>query len=98
MRSLQLTKNFLEHDIGLFQCVIIPEPDYPKTLRFKISCSLAIANSLLGVLPAIQLHYQLLFQADEINDVRWNRMLAPKLESAEVAVLQMQPKPQFRVG
>jgi len=50
------------------------------------------------MLPAIQFHYQLLFKADEINDVLWNRMLAPKLESTKVAVFQLQPEPHFRVG
>ena len=50
------------------------------------------------MLPAIEFHYQLSFNADEINDVWWDRMLSPKLESAEVAVFQLQPKPQFRVG
>jgi hypothetical protein len=50
------------------------------------------------MLSPIQFHYQSLFKADEINDVRWNRMLSPKLESGEIAVFQMQPKPQFRVG
>src|SRR3990170_2589922 len=76
---------FAEH-IRLFQRVIIPKPDYPKAFRFKTSCSLGIARSLLRMLPAIKLHNQLLFNADEINDVWWNRMLPPKFESAEVAV------------
>ena len=98
MRGIQLTQNFLQHSVGLFQRVIIPEPDYPKAFRFKTSGSLGIAGSLLGMLPAIQFHYQLLSKADEINDVWWNRMLSPKLESAEVAVFQLQPEPQLRVG
>ncbi len=87
MRGMQSTQNFLQHSFGLFQHVIIPKPDYPKAFRFKISCSLGIAGNLLGMLSAIQFHYQILFEADEINDVWWNRMLSPKLESAEVAVL-----------
>ena len=98
MRGRQLTQNFLQYNICLFQRVIIPKPDYPKTFRFKTSCSFGVAGRLLGMLPAIEFHYQLFFKADEINDVRWNRMLSPKLESAEVAVFQPQPKPQFRVG
>ena len=98
VRGIQLTQNFLQYSIGLFQRVIIPKPDYPKSFRFKTSCSLGIARSLLGMLPAIQFHYQLMFKADQINDVRWNRMLSPKLESTEVAVFQLQPKPQFRIG
>ena len=98
MRGIQLTQNFLEHNIGLFQRFIVPKPDYPKAFRFKASCSLGIASSLLGMLPAIEFHYKLLFKADEINDVRWIRMLSPKLETTEVAVFQSQPKPQLRVS
>ena len=83
-----MTQNFFQHSIRLFQRVIIPKPDYSKAFRFKTSCSLGIADSVLSMLPAIKLHYQLLFKADKINDVRWNRMLSPKLESTEVAVFQ----------
>jgi len=50
------------------------------------------------MLSAIQLDYQLLYETDEINDIWRNRMLPSKLESAEVAVLQSQPQPQFCVG
>ena len=98
MRGIQLPQNFLQHSVRLFQRGIIPKPDDPKAFRFKTHCSIGIAGSLLGMLPAIQFHYQLLFRADEINDVRWNRMLAPKLESTKVAVFQLQPEPHFRVG
>jgi hypothetical protein len=95
---MQLSKYFFQHSIGLLQCFIIPEADYPKAFRLKKNCSFGIARDLLCMLPAIQFHYQLLFDTDEINYVRWNRMLPPKLESAEVAVFQLQPQPQFRVG
>ncbi len=98
MRGKQLTQNFFEYSIGLFQRLIVPEPNYPKTFRFKIRCSLCIASSPLGVLPAIEFYYQLLLKADKISDVRWNRMLSPKLEPAQIAVFQLQPEPQFRVG
>jgi hypothetical protein len=89
---MQLSQYFFQHSIGLLQCFIIPEADYPKAFRRKKSCSLGIACSLLCMLSAIQFHYQLLFDTDEINDVWWNRMLPPKLESAEVAVFQLQPQ------
>ena len=93
-----MAKNLLQHDICLSQRVIVPKPDDPKAFRFKDGCSFCITRLLFGMLPAVELHDQLLFKADEIHDVRWNRMLPPKLESAEVAVFQMQPKPQFRIG
>jgi hypothetical protein len=95
---MQLTQNFLKYTIRLLQRFVIPKPDYPEAFRFKTSCSLGIAGNLLGMLPAIQFHYQLLFNADEINDVWWNRMLSPKLESTEIAVLQLLPEADFRVG
>ena len=98
MRGIQLTKNLLEYSIGSFQRVIIPKPYYPKSFRFQASGSLGIASGVFRMLPAIQFHYQLLFETDEINDVRRKRMLPPRLESGEVAVFQLQPKAQFRVG
>jgi len=86
VRGMQLPQYFLQHSIGLLQCFIIPETDYPKPLRLKKSSSFCIACSLLCMLSAIQLHYQPLFDTDEINNIRRNRMLPPKLESAEAAI------------
>ena len=95
---MQLTQYFFQNSISLLQCVIIPEANYPKPLRFKTGGSFGIAVRLLEMLPTIQFHYDFPFKADEIHDVGWNRMLPPKLESAEITVFQVQPKPQFRVG
>ena len=93
-----MTKDFLQHDSGLSQRSVIPKPNHMKAFRLKISGSLCITDNLLGMLPAIQLHYQFLFQTDKINDVRRNGMLPAKLESTKVAVLQVEPKPQFGIG
>jgi hypothetical protein len=98
VRGIQLSKYFFKHSICLLQYFIIPEANNPIPFRLKKSCSIGIACRLFRMLPAIQLNNQLLFETDEINDVWWNRVLPPKLESAEVAVLQLQPQPQFRVG
>ena len=98
MRGQQLPQYFFQHSIRLFQRVIVPKPDNAKPHRFKPSCSLSIAHSLLGMLAAVQFHDQFSLKADEVNDVRRDRMLSPKLESADVAILQMQPQPRFGVG
>jgi hypothetical protein len=98
VRGHQLPQYFFQHSIRSFQRVIVPKPNYAKPHRFETPCSFSIARSLLDMLAAIQLHYQFSFKADEINDVRRYRMLSPKLKSAEVAILQMQPQPQFGVG
>ena len=98
MRGQQLPQYFFQHSIRLFQRIVIPKPDYAKPHRFKTRRSLGVARKLLGMLAAVQFHYQFSLKADEINDVRRDRMLSPKLESAEVAILQMQPQPQFGVG
>lgn len=87
MRGIQLSQNFLQHSVSLFEHVIIPESNHLETFRLKISGSFCVAGRLLDVLPTVQLHYQLLFKANEIRDVRWNRMLSPKLEAGEVAIL-----------
>ncbi len=98
MRGQQLPQYFFQHSMRFFQRVIVPKPDDPKTHRFKTRRSLGVAHHLLGMLAAVQFHYQFSLKADEINDVRRDRMLSPKLESAEVAILQMQPQPRFGVG
>ena len=86
MRGIQLMQYFLQHSISLSKRIIIPESNHPETFRLKISSSFCVAGHLLDVLPTVQLHYQLLFKANEIRDVRWNRMLSPKLEAGEVAI------------
>ncbi len=86
-----MSQYLLQHRIGLLQHFIIPKANYPKSARLKKSGSFGIACNLRNMLPAIQFHYQFLFNTDKINDVRWKRMLPPKLESAEVAVFQLQP-------
>jgi hypothetical protein len=91
VRGQQLPQYFFQHSIRFFQRVMIPKSDYAKSHRFEPDCSLSIAHSLLGVLAAVQFYDQFSFKADEINDIRRYRMLSPKLESAEVAILQMQP-------
>ena len=98
MRGIQLSQYFLQHRISLLQHFIIPKPYYPKSIRLQKSGSLGIACNLLRMLPAIQFHDQLLLDTNEINDIRGNGMLSPKLEPAEVAVFQMQPQPPFRLG
>ncbi len=50
------------------------------------------------MLSAIEFDDEPLFEADEIDDVRRNRMLSPKFESPEAAILQMQPYPRLGVG
>ncbi len=87
VRGIQLSQNFLQHSISLYKRIIIPESNHPETFRLKMSGSFCVAGRLLGMLPAVQFYYQLLLKANEICDVRWNRMLSPKLEAGEVAIL-----------
>lgn len=44
------------------------------------------------MLSAIQLDDQALFEADKIRDIRWKRMLAPKLVSAKLPIAKAAPK------
>ena len=98
MRGGQLTQNFIEHHICLLQSIVIPEPNHSKTFRFQISRPLSIAGKLRCMLSAVEFDDKPLLEADEVDDVRWNRMLSPKYESPEIAIFQMQPNPRFGVG
>jgi len=82
----------------MLQYVVIPKPNHAIALRFKKGRSLRITRSLFRMLTTVEFHYELLFKANEIYEVRRNRMLPAKFEPAEVSILQPQPKPQFRVG
>jgi len=50
------------------------------------------------MLPAVQLHGDEPFLAEEIEDVRPTRVLAPKLETRESAVPQLVPERFLGVG
>ena len=98
MRGSQLTQNFIEHHICLLQSVVIPEPNHSKSFRFQISRPFGVAGKLGCMLSAVEFDDKPLFEADEVDDLRWNRMLSPKFESPAIAIFQMQPNPRFGVG
>ena len=59
---------------------------------------MSVPIGLLGVLPAVQLDYQLSFQANEVHDEGPEWVLAAELEPAQLTVSQAFPREPFRVG
>ena len=50
------------------------------------------------MLSAINFYNELMFQTDEVNDELADPMLAPKLESSQLAIPQLPPQSGFRIG
>lgn len=70
---------------------MIPEADNSVSQIFQSGCSLGIVGLLFRVLPSIGLNDQLCLNTDEINDIRLNDHLAPKLVSIEPTSPQVLP-------
>jgi hypothetical protein len=78
---IQRTPYLTQHLLGVFQDVVIPEPQQAITGCLQNPSTLVIVFGLLQMLAAVGLHYQLALDADEIGDVAGNTMLSAKLVS-----------------
>jgi hypothetical protein len=77
---LQHAQNRFQNNIHITQNIVIPEPQYGKALRFKPAGSGRIAHHLFQVLPAINFNHHAALEANEIDDIGTQRLLALELE------------------
>jgi hypothetical protein len=78
--------------------VVVPESQNPEALRPEKVIPPNVVCSLLGVLTAVQLHYQSGFETNEVTDVRPDRPLPAKFESIQLATTQEMPEAALGVG
>ncbi|MGH7812998.1 MAG: hypothetical protein ACREQI_03240 [Candidatus Binataceae bacterium] len=95
MRDLEL-KTFrdpFEHLLQTVQHLFVPKAQYPVAPILKPRGAAAVGplHRLLAMLAAVEFDYQARFKAEEIGDLRWDRMLAAELRSLELAVAQVRP-------
>jgi len=90
--------NGFAHPIGLGEHLVVPETDNFEALAFQERGALGIVRHALGMLRAINLDDQHGIETDEIDDVRPNRFLPPKLPAEERASAQVLPQQRLRFG
>ena len=88
-------KDHLEHAGGILKKVVVPEPKNrpPKTIQVSSTPSICV----VGMLSAVSLDHQATFDAREVCDQAPDRLLPTKLESAELAIAEMTPKPPLPI-
>ena len=88
--SPQVTANLLGCIVCSSKHFVVPEPEHTITLCAQELSAVIIPALLHVVLTAIQLDDQAHIEADKINDVRANGLLAPELE-AQLPIAQTAP-------
>jgi hypothetical protein len=93
----QLRNEMLEYHLRPQDHVVVPEPQHPESQPTQIVVALAVLFRP-RVLPAIHLDHDARRDADEIDHVAIERMLAAKVQACEPAGAQSRPQLSFRVG
>ena len=85
----------LDHAFDIQEDVVVPEPQDDPALRLKLAGTKPI--NLDAVLPTIQLDNQFAFNATEIRDIGWDRVLSTKLQTFNLSSPQALPEFAFGV-
>jgi hypothetical protein len=89
--------NCLRNPFAILRHLVVPEPkDFPP-LALKIGVTNSVANAF-RVLRAVGFDDQLSANVEKVDDVRTDRNLPAKLETAEATVAREAPKAKFSVG
>jgi hypothetical protein len=83
--SLQRIEDRLHYLVGTFKHVVVPETHHAKALSFKPSGASRVqcVGPIVAVRVAVDFDHQVCAEADEVDDVRTNRVLTSELESLE---------------
>jgi hypothetical protein len=60
--------------------------------------SLVILLNLKGMLPSVQLDYQLFFNTNKIDNIFTNPILTSKFPSSQFPISEVSPQPIFGIG
>jgi hypothetical protein len=92
-----MRENCLKHALAILRHLVVPEPkDFPA-VALKIGVTNIVARPF-SVLRAVGFDDQLSANAEKVDNVRTDRNLPAKLESAEAAITKKAPEAQFAVG
>jgi hypothetical protein len=85
----------LDYRVGLRKHVGIPEAQNAKPTRSQTGVAIVVVDRLSHVLATVQLNDDRGFKANEVTDVRADRMLSSEFEAVQLASSQMMPKETF---
>jgi hypothetical protein len=78
-----------EDGIEIFEDLVIPEAHYPISPRIQPGCPHLILLPLSSMLTAIQLDNQSMLRAEEVNDVKSDWHLPPKLGTGDLSAAEL---------
>jgi hypothetical protein len=90
-------ENCLQDTFTILQHLVVPKAKHPPALARQISVT-DIVTKAFCVLRTVGLDDQLSANAKKVDNVRSDRDLPVKLESAEATVAKKAPEAQFAVG
>ena len=96
--STKLVTDLLQRTPGTVQDLVVPEPQDTIPAGRKNGTASLIADQLISMLTAIDLDDQSGIETDEIDDMRTDHLLPPKLESVQLTGSQVPPQQAFCVG
>jgi hypothetical protein len=77
--------------------VMVPKPQRAKTLRREKGVPARIVREplILAVLGAVRFHDELVFEADEIENIAFERRLTAEMQALRAQSAQLRPKLHF---
>ena len=95
--SQTLTPYHLQHPSDIFDYLVIPEPQYRKTVLAQALVPAPVALPAQRVLAAVKLDDQLGGKRDEIHDVIFDGLLAAELHPFNLTVPEMPPQQALHI-
>ena len=89
---MQFLPNRFENTLDVFEYLIVPEPQHEKSRLLQKQSTCSIGLDVFRMLTAIQLDNESPFQANEIQDVVSERVLAPELAIAKLPSAKTTPE------
>ena len=86
----------LQHAVGVFEDVVVPEADYPVAVGFDAGGSRRVR--LGAMLAAVAFDGQAQASTGEVDDMLADRKLSGEFYATELAGAQMRPKAALRIG
>ena len=90
--------NHFNHSLSLPQHIIVPEPQYPKSLSAQPVVTPLITHNIFHVLSAIHFHNHSRLETGKVNDVAAKRYLAAEPVTVYLPAPQSLPEMLFSIG